>query len=795
MNMMQQFLIAVRFVGLRSTLRTLSYSRYRDKVEKRFGVPSKMEKKPPISPSRLEGVKPFHNGAVFSFNDGIQLEVAFLSHSTVRVTWTPGSRPVSYAVGGDETIALLAEVTAMEEKYRLSAGSLEVFVHPDGALIYVSDGVVIRQDAPPVYAAPAWTHQAQLDEDALIYGLGERTRLNLRPGKYALWNQDPGGSYGVEDDPLYVTIPVYFCQQQAGSYLAFYENTFAGQATFGQQAEMQFVGGAIRLFVIAGKLPEALEEYTRLTGKPPLPPIWALGFHQCRWGYATAEEVREVLAGFRKYQLPLGAFHFDIDYMDGFRVFTVDSERFADFEPLCAEMEAEGIKPVVIIDPGVKIDPKYSVYASGMEKKVFCTLPDGKLARGLVWPGWVYFPDFTNPVTREWWGSQYQGLLDAGVAGIWHDMNEPAAFTAFGENTIPRVVRHSMEGREGGHEEAHNVYGLMMDQAGFEGLRKLRPNRRPWLLTRSGWAGVQRYAWKWTGDVESSWSALKMTISTVLGLGISGIPYAGSDIGGFSGNPDAELFTRWFQMSTLMAFFRNHAAAGSARREPWVYGEPYTSILREMLQLRLRLMPYLYTLAYEARRTGAPLARPLFWDQPGKPALWDVDDAYLLGNSVLVAPVVEQGASSRTVQFPSGGWYHFWDDAYYDGDTKKVVDAPLTQIPFFIKEGTVLPLEEEGGLSLHVYLPQEDGEYVSQRYVDVGDGYGDYRVDVYHFKRTGNQILIRTQGEGEYPLEREVQLVLHGGTARQVMTDGEVFPVVANRTSLPPSEFLQFGLQ
>ena len=209
---------------------------------------------------------------------------------------------------------------------------------------------------------------------------------------------------------------------------------------------------------------------------------------------------------------------------------------------------------------------------------MYCKLPNEENVRGLVWPGWVHFPDFTNSITREWWGEQYKGLLDAGVVGIWHDMNEPAAFSAFGEPTMPRVARHALEGREGGHEEAHNVYGLMMDKAGFDAQRKLRPERRPWQLTRSGWAGVQRYAWKWTGDVESTWPALKMTISSVLGLGISGISFSGSDIGGFSGNPDGELFTRWFQMSTLMAFFRNHAATGTQPREPWVFGEPFTSV-------------------------------------------------------------------------------------------------------------------------------------------------------------------------------------------------------------------------
>jgi alpha-glucosidase len=385
--------------------------------------------------------------------------------------------------------------------------------------------------------------------------------------------------------------------------------------------------------------------------------------------------------------------------------------------------------------------------------------------------------------------------LDTGVAGIWHDMNEPAAFSAFGDGTMPRVAQHRMDGRGGGHEEAHNVYGLMMDQAGFDAQRKLRPDKRPWLLTRSGWAGLQRYAWKWTGDVESTWPALKMTISTVLGLGISGISYAGSDIGGFSGNPDGELYTRWFQMSALMAFFRNHAATGTKRREPWVFGEPYTSIIRDMLLLRKRLMPYIYTLSYEARLSGAPLARPLFWLQPENRALWGVDDVYLLGNSVLVAPVVEQGAASRSVIFPKGGWYHFWDDQYFSGESEATVDAPLSQIPFFIKAGSIFPMEEESSLALHVYLSSEDGEFVSHHYTDAGDGYGEHREDTYFLKRSGDQILIRKHSEGSYPAREQFKLVLHGGSTEQIEADGEFYRVNNGEVVLPPSEIIQFGLQ
>ncbi|MGD2026508.1 MAG: glycoside hydrolase family 31 protein [Anaerolineales bacterium] len=795
MNLLQQFLIGVRFMGLRATLRTLSYSRYRDRTEKRFGVASRQKRKPPCSPEVLQEVKPFHNGAFFTFNHRLRLEVAFLSTTTVRITWTPGKDPVPYAVSGGETIALQVWMEEKQGGYTLTAGSLQVHVSQDGQVRYFSGGKSIRSDFPPVHEAPAWTHEAKLDEDSAIYGLGERTRFNLRPGDYSFWNQDPGGSYGLDADPLYLTIPLYFCQQEKGSYLAFYENTFDGQANFGDRARMHFVGGAVRLYVIEGDLAQTLGEYRRLTGSSPMPPKWSLGFQQCRWGYRTEEDVREVLAGFEQHDLPLEVFHFDIDYMDGYRVFSVDPYRFAKFDQLCAEMNDAGIKPVVILDPGVKADPNFGVYSSGEAEEIFCKLPDGKSMRGLVWPGWVHFPDFTNPVTRRWWGEYYQRFLEDGVAGFWHDMNEPASFAAFGETTFPRVTHHQMEGRGGSHEEAHNVYGLLMNRAGFEAMRKFQPDKRPWILTRSGWAGVQRYAWKWTADVESTWSALKMTISTVLGLGVSGIPYSGSDIGGFSGNPDAELYTRWFQMSALMALFRNHAAVATERREPWVYGERYTDICREMMRLRLCLMPYLYTLAWEAHQTGAPLARPVFWNDHDNTDLWTVDDAYLLGDSMLVAPVVEAGAVTRSVILPTGGWYHYWDDRYYSGGRYAEVKAPLERIPVFIKEGTILPQEDDGQLALHIYLPTKELVTHSIQYSDAGDGYGSSRVDRYRMEKIGQKIFVGKESDGDYPVEEKIRLVFHGGGVSRLTADGSSLEVVESQVELPPFKSLQFGLE
>ena len=565
-----------------------------------------------------------------------------------------------------------------------------------------------------------------------------------------------GGTYGPERDPLYLTIPIYFCHNQIGSYLAFYENSNQGEIQFDEQASVEFNGGALRLYVMSGDLPDALDEYSRLTGRPAMPPQWALGYHQCRWGYKSEEEIREIAAGFKQNQLPLDAIHLDIDYMEGYRVFTVNQKQFPDLAGLAADLKAEGIKLVTIIDPGIKIDPKYAVYKSGIENDVFLKLPDGKLVRGLVWPGWVNHPDFSKQTTRFWWGELYRPLIEAGVDGFWHDMNEPSSMAAFGDSTLPIATQHSIEGREGSHIEGHNLYGAQMAQAGFEGISRISPKKRPWLLTRSGWAGVQRYAWKWTGDVESTWQGLKMTVRTILGTGISGIPYSGSDIGGFSGSPDAELFTRWFQMSTFMAFFRNHAANGAPLREPWQFGEPTLSICRNFLQERVKLMPYLYSLAWEAHQKGAPLVRPLGWLDADDERLWETEDSFMLGDALLVAPVVSHRAILRKVVLPKGRWYDYWTEEIYEGGEDYVLEAVIETIPVFIREGVVFPAQENGQRVLHYFVQtQAAGEVISRLYTDEGDGYGDKRVDAFTTRTLENVVTIKWKREGEFSASRK----------------------------------------
>ena len=820
-------LLAIRFIGLRNTLRSLRYTLYRDWAEWRY----RTERAGParhhpnsFAPIRVRSVQRTPNGAQFRYQNGLSLEVVFLAADVVRTTWQPGTLPLPYALAenaAQETPPAHAAIQgnpkpdapspflAMRSEngaHIFSTPALTLTVHPDGAITYAAPhGPTLHHAHPPTLTPNGWTQPFDLQPREHIYGLGERAApLNLRPGTYRFWNTDPAGSYPPGADPLYLTIPAFIGLHQNGSYLLFHENSHDGEIEFqpaptsfhqatpaptsshqttpvptssyeflretqgnsgnsgnsrnsgnsgnsGHSSRIAFRGGALRAYFIPGDLPRLLQRYTSLTGRAPLPPRWALGFHQSRWGYKSEADIREVAAGYARHDLPLSAIHLDIDYMRGYRVFTVDQSRFPDLSRLAADLDAQGVKLVAILDPGVKRDPDYDVYRQGLAEDVFCKLP-GKRAplATLVWPGWCAHPDFTNPKTRAWWARYYPRLLDQGIAGFWHDMNEPAAFASWGELTLPRPARHDLEGRGGDHLEAHNLYGLLMNRAGFEALRQHRPKNRPWLLSRSGWAGNQRYAWNWTGDNQSTWHSLRATIATVLNLGLSGIPYSGPDIGGFSGEPDAELFTRWFQMAALMPFFRVHSAVGTPPREPWRFGEPALSICREFLRLRQQLMPYLYTLAWEASQTGAPLLRPLFWIDPHNPKLWAVDDAFLLGSDLLVAPVLEPAARTRRIRLPAGRWYNFWrDDVLDESDS---VETRLTpeRIPILARGGSILPLERGEVLALHIY-PDRDGCARGALYSDAGDGYAAWRVDRFEVNREPGAWVLSRSSEGDFP--------------------------------------------
>ncbi|KUJ65478.1 glycosyl hydrolase [Streptomyces albus subsp. albus] len=587
-------------------------------------------------------------------------------------------------------------------------------------------------------ARPRWVQRSEVAADARFFGLGGRAAgPRLRDGAYRLWNTDPGGSFGPGDDPLYLTMPVQLVVADAGTHLVFHDNSWDGEVTLREGVEgagsghdrpgacvLRMDGGPLRYWVLVGTPARVLHGWTTLTGGPAVPPTWALGYQHARWGFGDEREVRRVAAGYRERGLPLSALHLDIDHLRGHRVFTVDTARFPDLPGLAAELRSHGVRLVSIVDPAVKAEPGEPVYDAGVAADAFVRDARGRQVRGVVWPGEAVFPDFTDPAVRRWWGGLYAERVAQGFAGVWHDMNEPVSFAAFGDPTLPRSARHALEGRGGDHREAHNVYALAMARAGYEALCELRPEERPFLFSRSGWAGLQRYGGTWSGDVATGWAGLRASLSLVLGLGLCGVPYSGPDVGGFTGTPSPELYLRWFQLAAYLPLFRTHSAIWAGRREPWEFGPEVLAHAQAALRERQRLLPYFVTLAHVARRTGAPYVRPVWWRRPQDRTLRDCEDAFLLGDSLLVAPVLEEGARERSVRLPQGRWYDTATGRAYEGPGQVRLETPLARIAVLARAGSVLPVAgADGSVELEVWPPAAGRTGGGLLIADPGDGW------------------------------------------------------------------------
>jgi len=781
--MMKMAWMAIRWMGLRPIAQAARYAFLRDLIERRWGKGT--TEAPWETWGKVKEVTPVPRGVRVHLERG-ELDLLFLTKDMVRVSWLPGTPPVSYAIakGVEAWPPLRPQLQTADNGWILSTGAAQVQIETSGTLRFANKkGKVLREALPPVRAGEHVCDRAHLRPREALFGLGEKTTTGNRRGHtYTLWNRDPGG-YDSGDDPIYLNIPAYVGLTPLGGYLVFYENPYRALFDLGDSekdlARHVFEGGMLRYYIILGNPPHLLERYTELTGRPPLPPLWFLGYQQSRYSYYPEARVREIAATFERHEIPVDVIHLDIHYMHGYRVFTWDRERFPQPKQLAEDLRRKGIRLVAIIDPGVKVDSRYPLYTDGTRKGVFCTLPNGTPLQAPVWPGWCVFPDFTNPQVRAWWGNQYQKLLEVGIAGFWNDMNEPATFVAWGEPTFPLPTRHHLEGRGGDHREAHNVYGLQMVRASYEGLKRLAPERRHVVVSRSGWAGLQRYGWHWTGDNRSTWDSLALTIPMVLGLGLSGIPFTGPDVGGFMDAPTAELYTRWLQMAAFFPFFRTHTAFGTPDQEPWSFGQPYLDINRETIRMRYRLLAYLYTLAWEAYAHGWPPIRPLWWLDPQDTQLWEVEDAFLVGNHLLVAPVLKEGARSRSLHLPPGEWYDFWTGERYEGGRIVHVPAPLEHISVLVRAGTVLPLLEPASntdrlsrkrIYLRVYPPGKE-DVTTLLYTDAGDGWGyeqgDYRLDTFHIWKEKARFILewQTSHQGNWPYgECEWQMV--GGTKR-----------------------------
>ncbi|MCF8015774.1 MAG: DUF5110 domain-containing protein [Chromatiaceae bacterium] len=608
-----------------------------------------------------------------------------------------------------------------------------------------------------------WLQKA-LDPQEGLFGCGQRFgALNRRGQRLAHWTTDihsPG--LGVVDGCLYQSHPVLLALRPGLAWGLMLGSS--GYSHFDLGAErpdalgLFSLGDELDYYLFAGSAPAAVvEQLTRLTGRPALPPLWALGYHQSRWGYRSDAEIRAIANAFRSRRIPIDAIHLDIDYMDDFRVFSWDRERFPSPRATVEALHRQDIHAVTIIDPGVKrIGSRYPVLETGLGGDHFIRRPDGKLFTGYVWPGASLFPDFCRTSTRRWWGDLHAGLLDAGVDGIWCDMNEPAIVDRPFEVPGATALAIPLDAKQGDdaetcHAEAHNLYGTLMARATYEGLQRLRPQRRPWVLTRSASIGAQRWAVSWMGDNASSWEDLRTSLPQLASMGLSGSPHVGVDIGGFYGACDGELFARWIELGAFYPFMRAHAYYGSPPQEPWAFGDEVEAIARIAIERRYQFLPYLYTLAHRAHRTGEPILRPLLYDFPQATELHGIEDQLMVGPQLMIAPVCEPGVSEREVFLPPGAWYDFHTGRRIDGgvsaartaDTgadananamhrRCLLPAPPGRMPILVRGGSCLTLgptrqstrEPLTKLTLEVY--PDEGQSGSWTLIeDAGDGEND----------------------------------------------------------------------
>jgi len=533
--------------------------------------------------------------------------------------------------------------------------------------------------------------------DEMFFGCGESAGpLNKRGSTTTFWNtDDPNHTYATE--ALYVSIPFLISTRPGAHYGIFWDNTHRTRFNLAQvEDEKQYVlesdAGEIDYYFFAGdSIREVVRGFTELTGRMWMPPRWALGYQQSRWSYMSTDEIMDIARSFRERKIPCDAIYCDIDYMDGYRVFTWNPKTFPKPRAMTDGLRKIGFKLVTIIDPGVKNDNGYSVCRDGKKKGMFLENAVGGWFTGTVWPGECLFPDFTNPRVRAWWGLWHKELLDLGVAGIWNDMNEPAVWNHPG-GTMPLDIPHEYDGQHVTHARAHNVYGFNMARACHEALRKLRPDERPFVITRAAYAGIQRYSMVWTGDNQSLWEQFAVSIPECLNLSLSGVPFCGADVGGFGRDCTGELLARWTQAGAFFPFFRNHTAVGTRQQEPWAFGMEIEDICRAYIRLRYRLLPYLYNLFREAALDGTPIMRPLFWEFPDDPHGYAIDDQFLLGPSLLIAPIVKPGATARAVYLPKDQWYDYWTKQHFKGGQYIAASAPLDRMPLFVRAGSILPM-------------------------------------------------------------------------------------------------------
>lgn len=782
-------------------------------------------------PDRLLKVEERGSSIIFHAHNGVMLIVEAVTNHVLRFRYTAKgyfSPDFSYAMDEDHRSGFsYFKIEEQDNCYELKTPKVTCIVLKDSLKVslYNSQGNLLNEDEKGFH----WEEDSQRGDNIVkmskrslngehYFGLGDKaSNLNMRDHRFQNWGTDEYG-FAKDRDPLYRNIPFYYGLHKEGCYGIFFDNTYRTFFDFAKERKnvtsFWAEGGEINYYFIAGSsLMNVAQRYTRLTGKPEMPPKWSLGYHQCKWSYSSEKEVMEIATKLRDLKIPSDAIYLDIDYMDGFRCFTWDKENFPDPKGMVKKLKDMGFKTVAIIDPGIKIDMDYWVCKEGFEKDYFCKHADGPLYKGKVWPGDCYFPDFTNPEVREWWTGLFKGLIeDVGLAGVWNDMNEPAIMDV-PTKTFPLDIRHDFDGNPCSHRKAHNVYGMQMSRATYEGVKKSAFPNRPFIITRSTYSGGQRYSSVWTGDNIASWEHLWVANVQTQRLSISGFSFVGTDIGGFTEHPTMELFVRWMQLAVFHPLMRNHSSGDHGEQEPWSFGDEATDLVREAIELRYKLLPYHYTNFYQYVKDGKPMIRPLSFFDDKDPQTWYRQDEFVFGDHLLVCPVLGPDRQGRRLYVPKGKWYHFFTNEVIEGGKEVYLETPMNQIPVLVKAGAIIPMgpvsqyveTESHDQELHVYQGFESVD--SMLYDDPGDGYnhkqGFYINRNFSVLPTDEKYRITQHKEGRMPSPfGEFTMVYHGfeKAPTTVDVDGEAFDAKIEMSEnsfkfLVPEDFKEITLR
>ncbi len=728
----------------------------------------------------------------FTTSNGVILEMTILRDSILRFRYATENifePDFSYAISENVSVGfnhLKVEETVSE--YLVYTAKLKVLVDKKTLRTQISDleGNIINEDELGFH----WEENYEFGGNSVkmskitqnaesFYGLGDKaTHSNLKGKRVSNWVTDQY-AYGKDQDPLYKAIPFFIGLHNNTSYGIFFDNTFKTNFDFAHErrnvTSFWADGGEMNYYFIYGpQMGQVVKAYTNLTGTPELPPMWAMGYHQSKWSYYPESNVRAIAKNFRKMRIPCDAIYLDIDYMDGFRCFTWDRSRFPNPKKMISDLEEKGFKTVVMIDPGIKIDKDYWVYQEAIENDYFCKRADGAFMKGKVWPGECNFPDFTNPKVREWWAELYKEMMsEIGVHAVWNDMNEPAVMEV-PTKTAPLDTRHDYDGHPCSHRKAHNVYGMQMVRATYEGIKKYVYPKRPFVITRAAFAGTQRFSSTWTGDNVATWEHLWIANVQAQRMCMSGYSFVGSDIGGFAEQPNGELFARWIQLGVFHPFCRVHSSGDHGDQEPWSFDDEVTNIVRKFIELRYQLLPYLYTMFYRYSKEGVPMLKPLVhFDQEDHQTHFRTDE-FIFGEQILICPVHEPNAQGRRMYLPRGTWYNYWTNEAVVGGMEKWVVAGLDKIPIFIKEGAMIPkypVQQYVGeleikeMVLDVYY--KNGVETSTVYEDGQDGYdykkGRYSLRNFNLKGKANELLIQQFKDGSFITSYEtLKMNLHG---------------------------------